>query len=260
MNLYDAHNHFQDPRLVAHHEQIVQHLQAVGLKKMVVNGTRENDWPTVLKLARQHEFIVPSFGYHPWYLDQRTSDWESRLQEHLDAIPSAVGEIGLDRWMKNHDREMQERMFVTQLRIAAERNLPVSIHCLKAWGPLLELLQYNPLPDRGFLLHSYGGSAEMIPRFAKLGAYFSISGHFAHDRKAKQLENFKSVPLDRLLIETDAPEMWPPESVNRFPLHGINHPANIGVIYEFVAEQLNQSAGDLADQTAQNFLRIFSDL
>lgn len=264
MSLYDAHNHFQDDRLAPNHAQIITDLRSVGLKKMVVNGACENDWPRVLELARQHDFVVPSFGYHPWYLDQHTERWEANLCEHLDAIPSAVGEIGLDRWMKNHDRVLQEQMFVTQLRFAAERNLPVSIHCLKAWGHLIDLLESNPIPERGFLLHSYGGSAEMIPRFAKLGAYFSVSGYFAHERKARHLENFKQVPPDRLLIETDAPDMWLPEPLAQYHYSAngkpANHPANIGAIYDFVATSLNRSPESLTGQIAENFHRIFSHL
>ena len=80
----------------------------------------------------------------------------------LDAHSAAVGEIGLDRWKEGLNYEGQEDVFVTQLRIAAERNLPASIHCLKAWGRILELLQEGPVPERGFLLHSYGGPTEMV--------------------------------------------------------------------------------------------------
>ena len=264
MEFYDAHNHFQDPRLTPNHAQILTDLQSVGLAKMVVNGTCEDDWPQVLELARQHDFIIPSFGYHPWFLARHSNDWISSLNSHLDATPAAVGEIGLDRWMKNADRDLQEKLFVTQLRIAAERNLPVSIHCLKAWGHLVDLLETNPLPARGFLLHSYGGSAEMIPRFARLGAYFSISGYFAHERKAGQLAGFKSVPADRLLIETDAPDMWPPESLNQFPYNSpqtderANHPANIRAVYQFVASYLDQPLEELVSQTAKNFQSLFS--
>ena len=92
----------------------------------------------------------------------------------LDAHSAAVGEIGLDRWKEGLNYEGQEDVFVTQLRIAAERNLPASIHCLKAWGRILELLQEGPVPERGFLLHSYGGPTEMVQAFAQLGAYFSF--------------------------------------------------------------------------------------
>ena len=129
-----------------------------------------------------------------------------------------------------------------QLRLAAERNLPASIHCLQAWGRMHELLRAQPRPERGFLLHSYGGSRELVAPLAALGAYFSFPGYFMQERKARQRDAFAAVPLERLLIETDAPDQLPPDNLNRFPLsdsagRAINHPANVGVIYEFMAAQ-----------------------
>src|SRR5262245_6867953 len=189
---------------------------------MVVNGSCEEDWPVVLSLARQCPLVIPSFGYHPWYVKERSKDWLQKLKSFLDGIPSAIGEIGLDRWIKNYDLPQQEEVFTWQLGFAAERNLPVSIHCLQAWGRLLELLQAGPRPQRGFLLHSYGGPQEMVAPLAKLGAYFSIPGYFAHERKVRQRETFRHVPPDRLLIETDAPDQLPPDERNRHPLTDAN--------------------------------------
>ena len=147
-------------------------------------------------------------------------DWELNLNRFLDQAPAGVGEVGLDRWIKDFDLQDQERVFVTQLRIAAERDLPLSIHCLQAWGRLLEVLQAQPRPRCGFLLHSFGGPREMIPALSRLGAYLSLPGYYAHDRKARQREAFKTVPLDRLLLETDAPDQpLPLERVRyRFPM------------------------------------------
>ena len=72
--------------------------RGVGVARMVVNGACEGDWPQVLALAKQYPEVLPSFGYHPWYLQERTPDWLANLKHFLDAVPSAVGEIGLDRW------------------------------------------------------------------------------------------------------------------------------------------------------------------
>ncbi len=233
---------------------------------MAVNGSTEQDWPEVLKLARRHKCVLPSFGLHPRYIAERSTGWQKSLIAHLDAVPSAVGEIGLDRWIENFNSPDQEAVFTAQLRIAAERNLPVTIHCLRAWGRLHELLTKHSSPLRGFLLHSYGGSREMVPRFAELGAYFSISGQFATDWKARQRETFLHVPIDRLLIETDAPFMLPPESRITHPLRDpgtgqpVNHPANLGSIYEFSAALLGLSLGDLAPIVEKNFLRFFAGL
>lgn len=262
MKLYDAHNHLQDDRLAPHLEDAVVQAQQQGVARMVVNGSCESDWPQVLELARRFPAVLPSFGYHPWYVKERTENWKSALTNFLDQVPSAIGEIGLDRWIPDFDLPQQEDVFLWQLQLAAERNLPVSIHCLRAWGRLHELLRDNARPACGFLLHSYGGPVEMVAALAKLGAYFSISGHFANERKARQAQTFRHMPPDRLLIETDAPDMWPPEKWNAFPLMDssgktINHPANLAGVYRFAAELLGESIESLAIRTEKNFLRLF---
>jgi TatD DNase family protein len=262
MNFYDAHNHLQDDRFGGRQNELLGACQKVGVKKMVVNGACEADWPQVLKLARENKIVLPSFGYHPWYLHERTDDWQKNLEKFLDEIPSAVGEIGLDRWKPDLAYENQEAVFLAQLKIAAARNLPVSIHCLQSSGRLLELLQNHPRPARGFVLHSFGGPAEMIPAFAKLGAYFSFPGYFLHERKLKQRETFRKVPADRLLIETDAPDQHLPAEKILFPLADetgkpLNHPANLPVIYSGLAEFLGEKTESLAARVEENFLRMF---
>ena len=263
LTLYDAHNHLQDVRLDALREPALREAVAAGLRRMVVNGSCPEDWPDVRSLAECHAEVRPCFGVHPWHVKELPGDWREQLLRQLDQGACGVGEAGLDRWVKDFDLALQEEVFVWQLRMAAERNLPLTIHCLKAWGRLDELLREGPRPERGFLLHSYGGPAEMVPGLAELGAYFSISGYFAHERKARQREAFKQVPPDRLLIETDAPDMWPPPEWNEHPLPDgssgrmINHPANIAAVYRFAADLLGRELPDLADQVAQNFVRLF---
>ena len=262
VRLYDAHNHLQDERLKPHIQGIIEAIEQQGVVKMVVNGSCESDWPDVLALAQKYPQVLPSFGYHPWYVNERTERWRENLVEYLDKVPSAIGEIGLDRWIENHDLPAQEETFVWQLRLAAERNLPVSIHCLQAWGRLYEILRFEPRPACGFLLHSYGGPWEMVHPFVKLGAYFSIPGYFAHERKTRHQETFRRIPLERLLIETDAPDQALPEGLNRFPLpdHSgkpVNHPANVRAIYDFVADLLCASTEDLATHIERNFQRLF---
>ena len=102
----------------------------------------------------------------------------------------------------------------------------------------------------------------MVPEFVKLGAYFSISPYFFHERKAQQLATFRHVPLDRLLLETDAPDMWPPEALNLHLLQDaggkpINDPANIELVYSEAAKLRGIGTEDLAAQIEQNFTRLF---
>jgi TatD DNase family protein len=265
MRFYDAHNHLQDDRFAGRQGELLAACEKTGVVRMVVNGACESDWPQVLALARENKMVLPSFGCHPWYLSERTPGWLANLEKFLDAIPSAVGEIGLDRWKPGLPYAGQEEAFLAQLQTAAGRNLPVSIHCLQAWGRLLELLQNNPRPARGFVLHSYGGPAEMIPAFAKLGGYFSFPGYFLNERKLRQRETFKHVPAGRLLVETDAPDQHLPAERILEPLADadgkpLNHPANLPAVYAGLAEFLGETIEPLAARVEENFLRVFGGL
>lgn len=279
----DAHNHLQDARFAGTQPALLAACAEAGVSRMVVNGTCESDWPAVLELDRRSSLVLPSFGLHPWYVHERTSDWQAALVRHLDAVPSAIGEIGLDRWILDRPANWavalggrpsgapaalaeQEEVFLWQLHLAAERNLPASIHCLQAWGRLHELLREHPRPARGFLLHSFGGPVEMVPALARLGAYFSFPGYFAHERKARQRETFRHIPLDRLLLETDAPDQLPPAALISHPLAEAttgkpsNHPANLPAIYGFLADFLGESEACLVARVAENFHRLFAGL
>ncbi len=265
MRLYDAHNHLQDDRFAGRQAELVATSRAVGVARMVVNGSCEADWPQVAALAREFpDMVVPSFGYHPWYVGERSAHWRETLVEFLDRTPGAViGEIGLDRWKPGLPYEGQEEVFTAQLRLAAERNLAASLHCLQTWGRLHDLLREHPRPARGFLLHSYGGPAEMVAPLAKLGAHFSFPGNYLHERKARQRETFKLVPADRLLIETDAPDQLLPDAANTHPLtdtltgKALNHPANLPAIYQFMADLRGMPLATLAAQVEENFQRLF---
>jgi TatD DNase family protein len=262
VRLYDAHNHLQDGRFAGQQTGLLAACEKAGIARMVVNGACESDWPGVLALARQSPLVLPSFGYHPWYLDKRTPDWLNQLQHFLDQTPSAVGEIGLDRWKPGLPYEHQEEIFLAQLRVAADRNLPVSIHCLKTWGRLHELLRDHPRPARGLVLHSFGGPREMIPALTRLGAYFSFPGYFLHERKLRQREAFRQVPLERLLIETDAPDQPLPEgmilhTLTDFAGRPLNHPANVAAVYQGLAGCLGEGVEFLAARVEENFRRVF---
>ena len=258
MRLFDAHNHVQDARFCGQQDELITDCVAVGLSRMVVNGTCESDWQTVAGLAKRHDCVLPSFGLHPWFVHERSPEWLATLRQQLDECPAAVGEFGLDRWKPGLSYEGQEEVFIAQLCLAAERDLPASIHCLKTWGRLHELLRDGSLPKLNFLLHSYGGPAEMVKPLANLGAYFSFPGAFAHEHKNRQRDAFRQVPTDRLLIETDAPDQALPKNRFTHPLvQEVNHPANIIAVYEATAELLGQAPDDLAKRVEENFVRLF---
>ncbi len=283
MPIYDAHNHLQDERLSAWREPILAACRSAGIRRMVVNGACAADWPDVVRLAGENpDLVIPSLGWHPWYLLERREGWEAEFREWLDRVPGAcVGEIGLDRWILDQPAglraryvpalgdqepasfEVQVEVFRFQLAEAAARGLPASIHCLQCWGRMLEILKEGPVPACGFLLHSYGGPAEMIGEFARLGAYFSFPGYFLHPRKRRQREAFHQVPLERLLVETDAPDQSPPEELLMHCLEGsvagraLNHPANLVGIQGALAGVLGLAPDRLAVQLEENFRRLF---
>jgi TatD DNase family protein len=261
--LFDAHNHLQDERLRGCLEQVLGVLPRMGVREAVVNGSAEDDWDAVAELARDHAWLRPAFGLHPWYVRQRTDAWKEKLNHLLGRFPGAVvGEIGLDRWIENPDIDAQVECFRWQLGLAARLDRPATIHCLRAWGLLDEVLRSEKLPRRGFLLHSYGGPAEMVAGFVKLGAYFSLSPYFGHPRKEAQLATFAQVPVDRLLAESDAPDMWPPDNLNNHPLKApdgsvINHPANVEISYRLLAQARAVDIETLTAQIAENYRRLF---
>jgi len=264
----DAHNHLQDEWLAPHRETVLAALQGIGLGAAVVNGTEEADWPSVAALADGHPWVVPSYGLHPWFCARRSAQWLDTLRSRLDnesarGRPHAIGEIGLDRWKKPLDFADQQDVFLAQLGLAVERSLPVTIHCLNAWGALHEVMQRHPVPARGFLLHAYSGPAEMVDRWTGIGAYFSFNGYFLHDGKEARRDVFRRVPADRLLIETDAPAMPPPAWLTRFSLPAapdgtpINHPASVADVYPALAALRGVRVDDLKGALAANFHRLF---
>jgi TatD DNase family protein len=276
--LYDAHCHTHDPWLTPHRARVFADLAAIGVRRAVVNGTCETEWSDVGTLAQEFPIVAPSYGVHPWDAGNRTPDWEKKLVAALDTDPRAlIGEIGLDRWILDRARPDDPRLsglrraplaeqtevFLRQLDLAAKRNLPASIHCLDAFGPLLDVLRGARLPARGFLLHAYSGSAESAKSFADLGAYFSFNGAFLEPRKQRLRDLYAALPADRLLVETDAPAMRLPEALEKFPplpADGgalANHPANLAVTYTALAELRGVTVEALAIQVEKNFLTFF---
>ncbi|MFD2159123.1 TatD family hydrolase [Rubritalea tangerina] len=258
LSFFDAHNHLQDARLTSSPDLLISKAQSAGIKKMVVNGTSPSDWPSVSDLATKFpDIIVPSFGLHPWHTPSDENEWLPQLKHFLAKHPIVgVGECGLDRWMPNPHKENQIRTFTTHLELAAQNNLPLSIHVLKAWGWLIETLHQNPLPSRGFLLHSFGGSRETARELLDLGAYFSFSGYFLHPKKKNVQDVFKYLPPDRVLIETDAPDMLPPQAFYSDSSEH-NSPINLSGIYHGFSQLLEVPIQQLANQVTSNFEHFF---
>lgn len=254
----DAHNHLQDARL-GDADDVIAAMTRSGVGHAIVNATRESDWSSVEKISTDNPgFVFPAFGVHPWQALGASEGWLGRLAMILEKYPDAsVGECGLDQWVSEPSIEIQRPVFMAQLRLAREMNRTITIHCLKAWGALLDVLAVAPPPPR-FLMHSFGGSIETARRLIPMGAYFSFSGYFLHPRKSSVLDVFRKLPRDRILLETDAPDMLPPASVISHPIKdNHNHPANLPAIGNALAAALAMRPEELARITRDNTARCF---
>lgn len=255
---YDAHCHLHFSEL----GEVDLSAYFLKVKQAVVNGTSPADWHLVSELHKNFPAqVIPSFGVHPWEVNDLKTGWEEELSHYLQLHPTAgVGEVGLDKWIRGYELEKQEAVFRAQVERAIKEERPLSIHCLKAWGKMREVLtSYHGLR---FLLHAYNGPLEDLLTYVEMGAYFSLSPSYFSERKAETLKKFQALPLDRLLIETDAPSMLGPPSTWS-PLQSSfsrtqQHPDNIRPTYERAAELLQMECGALSSQIEQNFQRLFN--
>lgn len=237
---------------------------AAGVTRLMCCGSREADWMLLPDIARRFPAVRLSFGLHPWHAAGRSAGWLDRLQRRLDATPAAIGEIGLDHALDPKSFPAQETVLLAQLRLAAERRRPVTLHCRRAWGRLIALLDDRGWPPAGFVLHAYSGSAELIPVLARRGAYFSFAGSITDPANRRGRAAVAAVPPDRLLVETDAPDLpaaLPPDAFalglhDRRPL---SEPAHLAHVLRAVAELRGHSPAELAALTAHNATTLFGD-
>jgi len=232
---------------------------AGGVGTMICNATHEGDWQTVVDLANRHPRIKSYLGVHPWFADTVTAGWLQRLALLL-RDGSGIGEVGLDHLVPV-DRALQEQVFLGQMDLAVRLGRPVTIHCLKAWGRMLELLQDYSAVHAGLLFHSFGGSREVMRHLLDMGAFFSFSAALADPRRAKMRQVFMDVPLDRLLLETDAPDQYVPALfAPKQPLAAppCNQPCHIPTIYAFAGGLRKVDPERFRDILWKN-VKIFTD-
>jgi TatD DNase family protein len=266
MKICDAHCHYHFLSLAGQWDSIQPEAATAGVSAAVVNGTHAGDWEAVSGFVRKHPWAKAAYGIHPWQAPHRQAGWEKDLTQRLAADPDAsVGEIGLDAWVEGHDLKDQEELFRQQWEIAREHGRPVSVHCVRAYPLLRQVLKSLPAYPRGFLIHAFNGPPEWIPWFVEKGAHFSFSPYFLLDRKKPQRDAFAVMPPDRILIETDAPDLYPPPEHNPHPLTDpatgktINHPANLVVALTALAEVLQQPPEVVATLTSANWSRLFGE-
>jgi TatD DNase family protein len=264
VQFFDAHCHLQDERLQPYLDAAMRRAAEAGVTALMCCGSEETDWPRVRSLAQRFPGVRASYGLHPWYVGARTPGWLDRMREFLADPAAAVGEIGLDHALDKSTHAAQEEVFLAQLDLAREFERPVSVHCRRAWGRLMELLEARGWPAAGFVLHSYSGSAELVPSLARRGAYFSFSGAVTFVRNVRGRAALAVVPLERLLIETDAPDLrpdLPPDAPVLRDTDGkpLSEPAHLAFTASVVSALRGLSTTALAETTLRIARQLFGN-
>jgi TatD DNase family protein len=241
--------------------ELIAEATSKGLTHVFVPGVEPAQWFGLAALKRVFPSVCVGIGVHPWFVHRLAPELvlEEALVSACELISAvAIGETGLDRLAAERGgapMAKQLEVFEAHLRIAKQLCLPLVLHVVRAHGAALELLQrYAPYPAGG-VLHSYSGSAEFVPRYVALNFHLSFSGAVTRPNAKRAQSSAKVVPIERLLLETDAPDQPPVGFVGRVP--GRNEPVALVTVAEFVAQLRNTSPGSLLDFTRENALRLY---
>lgn len=248
-NIFDAHAHYDDKWFDEDRSELLSSMPENGVSYIVNAAVDIATAKTAIEYARQYPHMYACAGIHPENLDGLADDYLEQLTELLEHPKAvALGEIGLDyHW--DIPRDIQNRVFEDQLRLARELDVPVVIHDREAHGDVMELVRkYKP---RG-LMHCYSGSVEMLKEVMRLGLSISLGGTVTFKNARVPVEVAEAVPLDRLLLETDAPYLSP------VPYRGKrNDSRNIAHTAQRIAEIRGMDAQELIDITTGNAKRLY---
>jgi TatD DNase family protein len=205
--LIDTHCHLNETAFAASAAQAVERAAAAGVSRMIVPAyDRESFNRTAAVAARFPGVVFPAFGIHPWYAEDGIACIDDVRLFLTKEKAVAVGEIGIDLAPGMPPEDLQRQVLVEQLDLALDLGLPVTLHCRRAQEQLLRMLK-GYAGRIGGVLHSFSGSADQMARFLDLGFSIGFSGSVTRETARKYHKNAALVPLDRLLVETDAPSI-----------------------------------------------------
>ena len=246
--LTDTHAHLNDEAFDEDREEVISSLRG-KLKWVINNGYDLPSSEMSVQLSERWDFIYAAVGMHPH--DSRLYDeaFEKRLLELL-ARPKtvALGEIGLDYHYDNSQRDIQREVFIRQLKIASDTNLPVTVHTRDAAADTYSILRDHLTGRRGAVLHSFSQSTEMLRSYLDMNVCFSVSGSITFKNADRLREAVRHIPLERMFIETDCPYLTPvPFRGKRNRSDLVEHIARVaaelkGVEYEYFLETVCDNA------------------
>ena len=274
-SLTDAHCHLQDDRFNADLPEVIARAELAGVTRFVCNASAPANWEKTLQIARDYPNVFPCIGLHPLYVEETAeTDWFDQFAELLEKAsrelpqPVGIGEIGLDHYITPRNDHLQETAFREQLRMAARFGKPVMLHTRQALDRSLEILceNFQKKSKQGeipaFLLHGFGGPNERVGQIVKMGGCFSFSANILKIKHKKMPQAAAIVPLDRVLLESDAPDLPPP--VEAIPLNWPvssgktrNEPAIVPAVLGELAKIRNMPVCELAEIIAENEAAFF---
>ncbi|KZK98427.1 putative deoxyribonuclease YcfH [Pseudovibrio sp. Ad14] len=253
--LVDSHCHLDFPDFAEERDQIIERAHEAGVKLMVTICTRVRKFEQIKEIAEAYDSVYCSVGTHPHQAGEETDVTTEELVEiakHPKVV--AIGEAGLDYFYDNASPEDQEKVLRTHIAAARETQLPLVIHSRDADEDMMRILE-EEMKAGSFpaLLHCFSSGKELAMKGLELGLYVSFSGILTFKHSTELREIAAELPMDRLLVETDAPYLAPQ------PWRGKrNEPAYVAHTNKVLAEALGVSEDVMAKATTQNFLRLFS--
>lgn len=237
-------------------QQVLLDAETAGVQKIVVPGINEANWERIRKLSTDYDQIHYALGFHPQFLDGVTKSSLERLAQLVEErVPEkcvAIGECGLDFYHGREDEAFQKQVLEAQITLANHCKLPVLLHCRKAHQDLVVLLKQTQ-PKYGGVVHGFSGSLQQAMDFVKLGLKIGVGGVITYERAKKTRATIAALPLESLLIETDAPDM---------PLSGYqgspNEPKMISLVLSSLIELRNESEQTVASQLDVNSKSTFN--
>ncbi len=252
MVLFDSHCHLYDEKYEGNSDEIIKNAHENNVMYMANIGTDEETAKLVVEQANNYDGVYAVIGLYPEFCNDDIVDLRFIQKLILSSKKIvAIGEIGLDYHGEDVNKENQKKHFIEQIDLANELSLPICIHSRDADMDMLEVLK-NHKVNKGFVMHCFSSSLEIAKEIIKLGGYISLAGPVTFKNARGLIDVAKFVPLDKLLVETDAPYLCPE------PLRGRrNEPANVRFTAQKIADIKEMSLEEFARITTENAKRFY---
>ena len=251
--IFDSHTHYDDDRYNEDRDEIILRTQSEGVGLIMNVGACLDTSQSSIELAEKYSFIYASVGIHPHVVENiKDGDMEKLYEMSLHEKVMAIGEIGLDYFYDNSPRELQKRWFIRQIDIAKQAHLPIIIHSRDATGDLLKILKSENAGSTGGVLHCFSGSKETMNEVLKFGFYVAFGGAVTFKNAVRIRDAVKSIPDDKILIETVCPYLSPE------PYRGKrNYSTYLRYVIEKIAEIRGTTSEYIEELTFNNAAELF---